>query len=124
MFPVAGEFHQFPLQCGDPVSDPAAVDLQFGFTRSPAADATHQAGHLDTPAGQAGQQVFELGQFYLYLAITAFGPSGKDIQNQLAAIQHLQLGHGGDAAYLSRCQLLVKDQQGGPPLQSPDHHLL
>ena len=118
-----GELLQLPLQAGDAVTDTTAVGLQFGLARSAPTDAAHQPRHLHTPPGQARQQIFELGQFHLDLAVQAFGPAGKDIEDQLAAIDDLQFGHGSDGTDLGRRQFLVENQHGGAPLEGSDDNV-
>ncbi len=52
------------------------------------------------------------------------GAAGEDVEDQLAAVDDLDFGDGGDGAHLRRGQLLVENQQGRPLLQGADHHLL
>ena len=120
---VAGKFHKLPLKPRNPVANPPPVDLQFGLPRASPADPSHQPGHLHPLAGQTGQEIFQLGKLNLNLAVQASGPPGKDVEDQLAPVDDLQLRHCRYGPDLGRGQFLVKDQQGGSQPECPDHHL-
>ena len=118
-----GELLQLPFQPGDPVADAPSVDLQLGLTRTAPADSPHQARHLHSLPVRRGRRYLQLGQFHLHLAVQALGAPGEDVEDQLAPVDDLQFGHGGDGADLGRGQFLVEDQQGRAELQGADHHL-
>ncbi len=102
------------------IPDPATVDLQSGFSRSPAPDTPGQTGQGIIPPDQTGQDIFQLGRLHLEFSLPGPGPLGKDIQDQLGAVDHFQVGEIGQRADLRRIQVLIENQQGGPKLEGPD----
>jgi hypothetical protein len=121
---AAGQRLELLLQAADAVAQTAAVGLQLGFARTAAADTAHQARHGGPLAEQARQDVLELRQFHLDLAVESMGATGEDVENQLAAVDHLEVGELGDGADLGWREVLIEDEQGGPELQRLDHHFL
>ncbi len=93
---------QVLLQAVEAFPQAAAVDLELGFTRAPAADAAHEPGEGVVLAHQAGQEVFHLGHLHLELAFPAPGPLGKEVQDKLGAVNDLEFGEIGDGAHLGR----------------------
>jgi len=72
------------------LADAAAVDFQFGFPGTGAADAAGQPGQRRVGMRQPGQPVFELCQFHLNFPFPAVGAPGKNIQNELCAVDDFQ----------------------------------
>src|SRR5699024_11035338 len=78
-------------------SDATAVQLDLGLTGSPRAHARpagrHAAaglpGHRLAPAAQSGQQVLQLGQLHLGLALPGLGVLGEDVQDEGGAVDDL-----------------------------------
>jgi hypothetical protein len=70
-----------PLQSLQPAGNGAAILFQLGFTGPPGADAASLAGEAETPTGEPGQAIAQLGQFHLQTPCGAGGPLGKDVQN-------------------------------------------
>ena len=64
-------------------------------------------------AGETGQQVLILGQLHLEAALPGPGPLGKDVQNQGAAVQHLDPQLLGEHPELGGAEIVVKDDCGG-----------
>ncbi len=75
-------------------------------------------------ARQPGQQVAELGEFDLYLALAGVGALRKDIQDELRSVDDAQIGDLSDAAHLRRSKILIDDQQGGSMLEGRNHDVL
>ena len=80
---------QILLQPVEAFPEAAAVRLQLGFPGAPAADAAHEPGEGVAFAHQPGQQVFHLGHLHLQLAFPAAGPLGKEVQDELGAVDDL-----------------------------------
>ena len=70
----------------------AAVNFQFCFAGTGAADAAGQTGKGSVQMRQPRQQVFQLRQFHLNFSFTAVGAPGKNIQNNLSAVDNFQTG--------------------------------
>jgi|GEM_PF-4305367 len=58
------------------------------------------------------QIVFQLGKLDLHLAVAAVGPAGEDVEDQLRAVDDLQLSGLPDRAYLRGSQVLVENEEG------------
>lgn len=48
---------------------------------------------------------------------------GKDVEDQLGAVDHLEVGLLGNGVDLARCQVLVKADHVCAGLQGPDDHI-
>src|SRR5438270_4323197 len=91
----------------------AAVGLELGFAGSAGADAAAELRHLDTASGEARQHVFELCKFDLQLAFAGTGVAGKDVEDQLGAIDDAGLHDLLDVALLRRREVVVKEDKVG-----------
>ena len=60
-------------------------------------------------ACQSGQQVVELGEFNLDLALIAAGSLGEDVQDELGAVDHRRVHVIGEIALLGWGQLIIED---------------
>ena len=120
---MAAHFLQRVLELVDALAHPAAVDLELRLARSPAADAARQARHGRAFAEEARQQVFQLGQLDLELAFAGLGALGENVQDQLRAVDDLDLHLVGDRTDLARVQLLVEDDDRGPFLEGLDREV-
>ena len=92
---IAGDL---AAQLGHPRADPAPVDLDLGLTGAAAADAdtarraaTDLPGQRLAPAAQPGQQVLQLGELDLRLALLGAGVLGEDVEDQRGAVDDLDL---------------------------------
>ncbi len=75
--------------------------------------ATGLATHRVTPAAQTRQQVLELREFDLGLALAALGVLAEDVEDHGGAINHLDLHHVLQRAALAGCELGVGDDRVG-----------
>ncbi len=114
---------EFGGQLGQAVANPAAVHLQAGLPRSPAADPTGKPRKRIIPGAQPRHHIFELGHLHLEFTLPAQGPAGEDIEDQLSAVDNPHLGMVGDRADLGGVEFLVEDQQIGVELQGLQHDL-
>ena len=119
---VADRLHLLDLtaQLGDAGVDPATVELDLGLTRSARAHAlaagglaTGLARHRLTPATQARQEVLQLGQLDLRLALPALRVLGEDVEDQRGAVDDLDLDDVLEGAALARRELGVADDGVG-----------
>ena len=116
-------------QLGDPGVDPAAVGLELGLTGTAQAHAAARAaapagaaglpGQRLAPAAQAGQQVLQLGQLDLRLALFALRVLGEDVEDQRGPVDDLDLDLLLEVAQLGRRQLAVADDRVGAGGQRP-----
>ena len=71
--------------------------------------ATGHGVEVGPHAGQAGIGVFQLGQIDLELGLVGLGPGGEDVQDQLAAVQNLDLDDLFQLADLGGREVVVED---------------
>ena len=86
-----------------------AVDLELRLTGTACADAAAQTRQVLPLARQPRQQVLQLRQLDLQLAGQAVGALREDVENELAAIDHLDLERALEVALLRRRQRVVED---------------
>src|SRR5205085_2485952 len=104
---------QASAQTDDALSDAPAVDLELRLAGSACSDAAAEAREMRPRAGEARQHVLELRQLDLELALEAARPSGEDVEDQLAAIEDLDVQLLGQVALLRRAQVLVDEDDTG-----------
>ncbi len=80
--------------------DLPAIGLELRFTRTARADAAAQLRHLNAPSGQPRQHVFQLRQLHLQLAFTGLGMAGKNVEDELRAVNHALVQDAFDVALL------------------------
>ena len=101
------------LELVDAALNAAAVGFELGFAGAAGADAAAQLRHGFALAGEARQHVLELRQFHLQLALAGAGVAGKDVENQLRAVEHAA-GQGGlKVAQLGGREIVVEEDQIG-----------
>src|SRR5260370_30429613 len=108
------------------IANTAAVGLEFLFTGSTHADAPRtaagspgatastfaaEARHRGSFSGQAGKHVIQLRQFDLQLAFTAPRMTGKNIKNQLSAVDYPAIRRFFNVALLHRRKIAVENDQ-------------
>ena len=85
----------------------AAVGLDLGLTGTSGADAASETGHLDAFSRQTRQQVFELRQLDLQLALLGARTQREDVKNQGGAVNDAHIGVVFDVLDLGGRQLAV-----------------
>ena len=74
------------LDFADAVADAAAVGFEFLFARAAGADAAAEARKLFAASGEPRQQVIQLREFDLQLAFAGARVAGKNIEDELRAV--------------------------------------
>src|SRR5690606_21823687 len=108
-------------QHGHAVADPAAIELDLGLTRAAGSHArarradltTGLAAHRVTPTAQAWEEVFELRQFDLRLALARLGVLGEDVEDDGGSVDDLHLDDVLQSAALARRELGIGDHRVG-----------
>src|SRR5690606_11533093 len=77
----------------------------------PGADAAAEPGQFGAASRQPGQQVAQLRQFHLQLALAGPCPLGEDIQDQLGAVQHTGVEGLLQVAGLGGAEVVVENDQ-------------
>src|ERR1044071_5960713 len=86
----------------DSIAHAATVCLKFRFTRPSSADAAREPRKGGILSGnQARQQVFHLRQLYLNLAFARLCALGKDVEDELRAVNNFEVGRFGERTNLS-----------------------
>ena len=133
VFPAADLAHLAPVDFGDAALEirhaflgELAVDLDLLFARTSRADASDGPGRRGRPAGnplkvrphvpQPRIRVLQLSQLDLQPAGAGAGVRGENIQNQLAAVQHLPRGDLLQVAYLGRRKIVIENDRVGAVL--------
>ena len=88
-------------------ADVAAVGLDLGFTGTSGADAASETGHLDALSRQTRQEIFELSQLDLQLALLGARTQREDIEYQGGAVDDAHVGVVFDVFDLGGRQLAV-----------------
>jgi hypothetical protein len=89
------------------------VDLELGLARSARADAAAEPAHRLAPAAEPRQQIRELRELDLRLALPAPGVQREDVQDQRGTVDHLDLEPLLEAAELPGRELVVQDHRLG-----------
>jgi len=75
------------FEAGDPFLDTPPVNLELGFARASRADSAALAREVRPHAGEAWQEVLELGQLDLEAALLRAGALGEDVEDELRAVE-------------------------------------
>ena len=98
-------------QRGNAAADVAAVRFELCLAGAARADAAAEAGEILSGAGKAGQQVAQLREFHLQLALAAAGARGENVEDQHGAVHHAHAAGVLHVADLRGAELAVEDQQ-------------
>ena len=104
---------QTPAQADDALAYAPAVDLELRLTGSTRPDAAAETREVRPGAREARQHVLELRQLDLELALQAARPTGEDVEDQLAPVEHLDVQLLRQVALLRRAQVLVDEDDAG-----------
>src|ERR1700737_2449366 len=87
---LLADFFDFSIELADAMADASPIAFQFLLARAAGADAGAQAGKIAT-ALQPWEQVVQLRGLHLETALLGAGALGEDVQDQLGAVDHLDL---------------------------------
>ena len=90
----------------------AAVGFELGLAGASGADASAEARHGRAVAGQTRQKIIQLRQFDLQFSFAGAGAAGKNIQDQLRAVQDLYVQLFFQIALLGGRKLAIEDHRG------------
>src|SRR5208283_1184336 len=96
------------LDVPDAPENLSPVGLELSFARSASADAAAELRHFHAAPRQPWQHVFELRQFHLQLTFTSAGVTGKNIENQLRAIDDARVDDALNVALLRRRKIVIE----------------
>ena len=91
----------------------AAVGFELGFTGTAGADAAALAGEGDALTGEAGEDVFELGEFDLQATFGGAGATGEDIEDELGAVNDANADGPFEIALLGGGEIVINDDDVG-----------
>src|SRR5438874_4901804 len=99
-----------PVELADAMANAPPVALELLLAGAAGAHACAQAREVATTL-EAGQEVMQLRGLHLQAALLGAGALSKDVENQLGAVDHLDIELALEVALLARGQFLVEDQQ-------------
>ncbi len=108
----------------DAVADDPAVRLELGLAGSPGPDAAAQPLEVLPLPDQPRQQIGELGQLDLELALHGPRALGEDVQDERGAVDDLEAEAAAEVALLDGREGVVGDHEVGPLLAGPLAQLL
>ena len=89
------------------------VGFELSFAGSAGANTAAQLRHLDAAPSQARQHIVKLRQLHLQLAFTGASVFGKNVEDELSAIDHANVDHPLDVALLRGGEIVVEEQKIG-----------
>lgn len=101
------------LEVADAVGDEPPVLLELLFAGSAHADATLVPGEVGPHALEAGHGVLELGEFDLELGLVGAGAGGEDVEDDLGAVDDLDLEGLFEVAGLGGSEIVVEEGEVG-----------
>ena len=99
------------LDLRDAVADAAAIGFEFLFARAACADATTEAGKFFAASGEARKQIIQLREFHLQLAFARAGMRGKNVEDELSAINDAAANSLLHVAKLNGREVVVHDDE-------------
>ena len=101
---LLGQRLELRLEVGDALACAAATDFELRFTGAAPADAAGETRERVVFLPEPRERVFELGELDLQLAVARLGALGEDVENELRAIDDLEIGVLGDGRDLRRAR--------------------
>ena len=99
------------LDLADTIADTAAIGFEFLFARAACANAAAKAREFFAASGEAREQVIQLRQLDLKLAFTRAGVRGKNVENELRAVNHAAADSLLHIAKLNGREIVVHDYE-------------
>src|SRR4051794_11818572 len=96
---------------GDAFFGAPASDFELGFTRPAPADAAGEARQRVVFLPKAGKRILELRKLDLNLAVFTLRALREDIEDELGAIDDLEVGVFGNGRDLRRREVTVEDER-------------
>ncbi len=112
------------LEARDLLAHAPAIDLQLGLARPATADAAGEPRQAVPAPLEPRQSIPELRQLDLQLTVAGRRALREDVEDQLAAIEDLELGLLGDRTSLGRREVAIEDQHVREALHAAKHDLL
>ena len=101
------------LEVIDAALNAAAIGFELGFAGPASADAAAELRHGFAAAGEARQHVFELGELDLQLAFAGARVAGKDVEDELGAIEDAARQSGFKVAQLRGREVVIEENEVG-----------
>src|ERR1700733_16053478 len=92
------------------------TDFELRLSGTAPADAAGVPRERVVFLAESGQAVLQLREFDLQLAVAALGALREDVEDELRAIEHLQIAYFGDGCALGGGQVRVEDECLGAEL--------
>ena len=108
-----GRIRAIELELIDAALNAAAIGFELGFAGAASADAAAELRHGFAAAGEARQHVFELGELDLKLAFAGARVAGKNVEDELRAIEDAARQSGLKVAQLRGRQVVIEEDEVG-----------
>src|SRR5204863_5837985 len=108
------EMDDVPAELRDAALDVLPIHLQLRLARPSGPDPAAQPGHGLAPAAEPREQVVQLRQLDLRLALAGAGVQGEDVQDQRGPVEDLRPEPLLQAPELPWGQLVVEDDRLRP----------
>ena len=102
----------------------AAADLELRLARSAPADAAGEAGERVVLLTETRHVVLQLRELHLELAVVALGALREDVENELRAIDDLEVALLRDRGGLRGRELAIEDEHVGVELHRANDHVV
>ena len=89
----------------------STVGFELSFPRSAGSDAAAKLRHLDAASRQARQHVLQLRQLYLQLTFAGAGVPGKDVEDELSAVDYAALDNSFYVALLGSSEVVIEEEK-------------
>lgn len=110
---MGADFVELAFEAMDAVANEAAVGFDLGFAGAACADAAAEALEVGPLAGEAGEEVFVLGELDLEAALLGAGAAGEDVYDEGGAVNDLGVDDAFDDLLLGGGKLIIQDDDGG-----------
>jgi hypothetical protein len=108
---MAPNLLQIVFDLENPTANPTTIHLQLGLARAASPDPSTEPREGLTMPREAGEEIFELGQFNLELPLFGLGALGEDIEDEARPVDDLALEGLFQIPLLRPGQILVEDDQ-------------
>ena len=109
----ASDRFKIALELIDAALNASAIGFELGFAGPASADAAAELRHGFAAASEARQHVFELGQLHLELALARARVAGKNVEDELGAVEDAAGESRFKVAQLRGRKIAIEDNEIG-----------
>src|SRR5437588_9186819 len=124
LFTIFPQHFDLPFQITDTLTHPPPINFKLRLPGASSPNAPSQTGEGIAATGETWKAIAELRKFHLDFSGAALGTPAENIQDQLRAVDDLQLRQIGNCRRLGRREVLIKDEVVHAVLQRFNDDLL